>query len=130
MNNPVIKTYDDLLLEKRRLKSQLTEKEAALREEFSDIKRKLKPVTKVMDFIEKLTTRDSSNPLLNTGLQVGVNLLLKNLLLKKAGWVTRILMPFFVKNFLSHEASEHPEWMQKLARLFRKTFRKKTAEDE
>ncbi|HEX7692363.1 MAG TPA: hypothetical protein VF408_08235 [Sediminibacterium sp.] len=125
MSNGAIRTYDDLVQEQRRLKLQLAGNEQALRQEFAEIKQKIKPVTKMIDFLGKITTRDKNNPLLNTGIAVGVNLLVKKLLLRNAGWVSKLVMPFLVKNFLSHEAQEHPEWMRKLAHFFKKTFGKK-----
>lgn len=125
MISPQIRTYEDLLREKQRLAVVLEEDEQAIREEFKDIKRKFKPVKQGLDFLEKITTRDSNNPLVRTGIDVGVNLIVKKLLLRNAGWVAKLVMPFVLKNFLSHEAQEHPEWMQKLTNFFKKTFGKK-----
>jgi hypothetical protein len=125
MSNGTIRTYDDLVQEQRRLKLQLAGNEQALRQEFAEIKQKIKPVTRMIDFLGKITTPDKNNPLLNTGIAVGVNLLVKKLLLRNAGWISKLVMPFLVRNFLSHEAQEHPEWMRKLARFIKKTFGKK-----
>jgi hypothetical protein len=117
-----ISNYEELLLEKQRLKLLLSEREMALRTEFEEIKSKLKPLTTILDFTEKITTRDSSNPLINTGIDVGVNFLLRNVLLRNAGWIVKLLMPVFVRNYLSNEVKEHPAWLQKVMRFVRKQF--------
>ncbi len=117
-----ISTYDGLLQEKQRLKLILSEREMALRTEFEDIKAKLRPLGTVMEFAEKITTKDANNPLISTGIDVGVNFLLRKVLLRNAGWIVKMLMPIFVRNYLSHEVQEHPAWLQKVTRFIRKQF--------
>ena len=117
-----ISTYEELLHEKQRLKLLLSEREMALRTEFEDIKSKLKPFTSIMAFAEKITTKDGNNPLISTGIDVGVNFLLRKVLLRNAGWIVKLLMPVFVRNYLSHEVKEHPGWLQKATRFLRKQF--------
>ncbi len=118
-----ITTYEDLLHEKKRLKLLLSEREIAVKAEFEVIKTKLKPLGTIIDFTEKITTKDRHNPLISTGIEVGVNFLLRNVLLRNAGWIVKLLMPLFVRNYLSHEVEENTGgWMQKLGRFFKKQF--------
>lgn len=117
-----ISSYDELLQEKQRLKLLLSEREMALRTEFEDIKTKLKPLSSILEFTEKITKRDSTNPLINTGIDVGVNFLLRKVLLRNAGWIAKLLMPVFVRNYLSNEVKEHPAWLQKMMQFVRKQF--------
>jgi len=115
-----ITTYQDLIIEKQRLKLLLNEREIEVKAEFADIKTRLKPLKKIVEFAERLTTKDRHNPLLNAGLELGVDLIFKKLLLRKAGFIIKILMPLFVRNYLSHEVAENATWVQKVAHFIRK----------
>lgn len=118
-----ITSYQDLLIEKQRLTLLLYERKIQLTTEFEQIKTKLRPLAGILDFAEKITTKDRNNPLINMGIEVGVNLLLKKVLLRNAGWIIKIIMPFVVKNFLSHEAAENPTWIQKMVHMIKKKIR-------
>ena len=120
MNN--ITSYQDLLVERQRLTLLLNERKIGVKTEFEIIKTKLQPLSHILDFAEKITTKDTNNPLMNMGLELGVNFLLKKVLLRNAGWIIKILMPLFVKNFLSHEVSEKATWVQKIAHFLKKKF--------
>ena len=115
-----IKSYKDLLEEKQRLKLLLHERQIAIKAEFEVVKAKLKPVHTVLEFVEKITTRDKHNPLVNTGIEVGVNFLLRKVVLRNAGWIAKILMPVFVRNYLSHEVEENAGWINKIGRFLKK----------
>ena len=120
MNN--IRSYQDLLVERQRLKLLLLEREMELKTEYETIKTRLKPLGNILDFADKITTKDRNNPLIDTGIDIGVNLLLKNLLFRNAGWIVKLLMPLFVRNYLSHEVKENPGWLQKVTRFVKKQF--------
>lgn len=117
-----ISTYDDLLLEKKRLKLQLQAQKMELRSEIVIIKEKLRPVSTVVEFADKLLTKDKHNPLIDTGLSVGIDLILRKLVLRNAGWVIKLIMPLFVRNYLSHEIKDDAGWMQKITRFLQKKF--------
>lgn len=121
MNN--IATYDDLMQEKRRLKLILEQRKILVQTEFEEIKVKLKPVTHVIDMVEKLSSKDRSNPLLNMGIDVGVNLLLKKVLLRNAGFIVKLLVPLLAKNYLSHEGEEAKNIFSKIGDFVKKKFK-------
>jgi hypothetical protein len=118
-----ITNYHELLLEKQRLNLLLTERKILLKTEFEEVKEKLKPFSQIIGFVGKLTSKGSGNPLLNAGITIGVNLLLKKVLLRNAGWVIRLLMPAMVKNYLSHEAEETNNVFAKIGGFFKKRFK-------
>ncbi len=91
--------------------------------EFEEIKVKLKSLTNVIEVIEKATSKDTHNPILNAGINMGVNFLLKNLLLRNAGWVVKMIVPMLVKNYLSHEATEAKNIFSKIGGFFKKQFK-------
>lgn len=115
-----ISSYQDLMTEKQRLTLLLNERKIELSAEFEEVKIKLKPLGGVLDFAEKITTTDRSNPLINMGIELGVNFLLKKVILRNAGWAIKIFTPLFVRNFLSHEVGEQATWVQKVERFIKK----------
>ncbi len=121
MNN--ITTYQDVLQEKQRLTLLLAERGMLVKAEFAEIKLKLKPLTNIVDVVEKITSKDTRNPLINAGIDIGVNLLLKNVVLRNAGWIMKLLMPALVKNYLSHETSEVESVYTKIKGFFKKQFK-------
>jgi hypothetical protein len=96
MNNrimPVVTTYEDLLQEEQRLKQKLTLQKADFRHHWSVLKHKLSPVEKIVGVVKNLTTPDTRNPLLNTGV---------NLYMSKIGWLPKLVIPFVLKNLSSN----------------------------
>lgn len=118
MNN--INTYRELEVEKQRLRLLLNERKILMEAEFENVKAKLKPFLHILDFTDKITTKDRHNPLINKGIEVGVNFLLKKVLLRNAGWVTSFILPLILKNYLSHEVAENPTWIQKIGHFLKK----------
>jgi len=105
MSKPDIKSYKDLIAEKHRLKTQFGIQKQAIKDDFDVLKESLNPVKAVVRSLGKLTTPDKSLGLLNAGLSFGVDMLLRKVLLKKSGWIVRLVAPFFVKNLVSHFAA-------------------------
>ncbi len=97
-----IQTYDDLVEEKKRLEQLLTIQKEQISANWIEIKEEFKPVNNIISFFSKLTTRDKSNPLVNMGIDVAGDLLLRKILLAKMGWATRIVVPFLLKNYSSN----------------------------
>ena len=73
---------------------------------WAELKEELKPVNNVFSFLGKLTTRDKTNPLVNIGIDVAGDLLLRKMLLAKAGWAIRFVVPFLLKNYSSNVFTE------------------------
>jgi hypothetical protein len=120
--NKRIKTYEDLEEEKLRLLSQLKTQESIVRTDIAGLKENLKPLGSAMDTINKLTTRDNRAPVLNVGLEMGIDLLIRKVLLARAGWFTKIIVPFVIKNYTSHIIGEEKREfiIKKLKSLFKK----------
>jgi hypothetical protein len=118
----MIKTYEDLLQEEQRLLSQLKASELLIRDDIAGVKEGLKPIGKVMKTISKFTTRDKTGAFANFGLDFSVDLLVRRILLAKAGWLTKIVIPYVVKNYSSHFISEQQKakLMQKISNILSK----------
>jgi hypothetical protein len=117
-----IKTYEDLLKEEQRLLSQLKSTELLIRDDIAGVKEGLKPIGRVVNTIGKFTTRDKTNAFANFGLDFSVDLIVRKFLLAKAGWFTKILIPYVIKNYSSHIINEkqRAKLMQKINNIFSK----------
>ena len=101
-----IKTYEDLLQEEKRLLAELRSTEMLIRDDIAGVKQGLKPIGNVMRTVGKFTTRDKTGPLFNFGIDFSIDLLVRRLLLARAGWFTKIVIPYLMKNYSSHIISE------------------------
>lgn len=116
-----IKTYKDLCEERERLQVQLVAKKQRVKDDWRDLKSELDPVKSAFGLVGKITHPDRSNPLVNAGLKLASDVFLKNFILAKAGWATRLAVPFVVKNFSSHMLVEKGAGIfEKVSNLFKK----------
>ena len=117
-----IKNYKDLLQEEQRLLSELKTKEVEIRNNLAGVRRGLRPIGRVMNTISKFTTRDKTGAFSNFGLDFGIDLIVRRFILAKAGWLTKILVPYLLKNYSSHIISEQQKSriMEKINNLFSK----------
>ena len=104
--NKHIQNYNDLLVEKQRLTLLLNERKIIVMTEFEEIKTSLKPVKSILGVIEKFASKDSGNPLLTTGIDIAVNMVVKKFFFRNAGFLVKLIMPALLKNYLSHEITE------------------------
>lgn len=117
-----IRTYEDLLHEEQRLLQHLKSQEALIAQDLEGVKEKLKPVRKAFSFVSKIITRDHTGPLASFGLDFGIDVLLRRVLLARAGWLTKVFVPFVVKNYSSHIINE--EQRSKLTKKIQDIFNK------
>ncbi len=106
MNKKRIRTYEDLVEEQQRLISVLKTQEQTVKVDIAGVKQGLQPFGKALQVVNKLATRDNTAPVMNFGLEMGIDLLIRKVLLAKAGWFTKIVIPFLVKNYSSHIIGE------------------------
>ena len=97
-----IKTYEDLEAEEKRLQALLYSHKENIRDSFEAVKKGLNPFRQAADTARRLFTRDKSNPMMKFGLDLGVDVLVRRFLLARAGWFTKIVVPFFIKNYSTH----------------------------
>jgi hypothetical protein len=104
-----IRSYNELLIEKQKLQSLLAAQRELISYDIQDLKAEFKPAIDAVSLLGKVTTRDSSNPLFNIATNSLVDILLKKIVLSRSGWLSRLAIPFFVKNISSHFIAEHKE---------------------
>ncbi len=121
MNNK-IRNYEDLLEEQKRLMTILKGHEQLLKTDIAGVREGLKPVGNAVNFVNKMATRDHTGPMMNFGLEFGLDLVLRRFLLARAGWFTKIAIPYVVKNYASHLITEEKRelLMQKLNTFMQK----------
>jgi|SRR6476620_2400647 hypothetical protein len=108
-------SYKQLLEEKQQLEVLLQAQKQLIRYDVEEIKLKLQPVKETLEFVKKITTRDKTNLFLDLGSDIAINSLIKNFILSRAGWLTRLVIPFFLKNYSSHFIAEQKDkWIEKL----------------
>ncbi|HEY1114896.1 MAG TPA: hypothetical protein VGE66_15105 [Chitinophagaceae bacterium] len=122
MNNRKIKTYEDLEEEKHRLMGILRTQEDLIKDDLAGVREGLKPFSNAVNVINKMATRDNTAPVMNFGLEMGIDLLVRKVMLKRAGWFAKIVVPFLVKNYSSHIIGEEKReaLMKKVKSIFRK----------
>ena len=114
-----IKSYDDLEREEELLEELLHAQKQLVQLDIQQLKAQLKPAHAALQIFSKITTADKSNPLLTQGANTAIDFILKKVVLARAGWITKILVPLVVKNYSSHFIADHKQdFVQKLFALF------------
>jgi len=97
-----IMSYEDLEREEQLLEELLRTQKQLIQLDIQVMRDQLKPAGMALQFFNKITTVDKSNLLLNEGANKVIDLVLNKFLLAKSGWITRFLVPMFMKNYSSH----------------------------
>jgi hypothetical protein len=96
-----ISNYEDLILERKRLESDLAHYKTIITRELDEIKQKVEPITDVVSFFSPSKNPPPNNKLLQAGANLGIELLVRQKLLSKAGWLTKLILPFILKKVSS-----------------------------
>ena len=96
-----INNYDDLILERKRLESDLALYKSIITQELDEIKHKVEPITDVVSFFSPSKNPPANNKLLQAGANLGIELLVRQKFLSKAGWLTKLVVPFILKKVSS-----------------------------
>ena len=117
-----IKNYADLEAEKLRLMALLKNHEEAIKADVVNVKEGLKPVSNALNMVNKMATRDNRVPVMNFGLEMGIDLLVRRVMLGRAGWFAKIVVPYLIKNYTSHFIGEEKKeiLLSKVRNLFKK----------
>ena len=97
-----INNYEDLILEQRRLENDLVLIKGKINDRVNDLRTKLNPI------INLISVFGNSNPnhngkgssLLKLGTSVGIDVM-RQTLLAKSGWLTKIILPMILKGISS-----------------------------
>jgi len=97
-----IMSYEDLEREEQLLEELLRTQKQLIQLDVQVLKNQLKPASVALQFFNKITTVDKSNLLLNEGANKVIDLVFNKFILARSGWITRFLVPMFMKNYSSH----------------------------
>lgn len=103
-----IETIEDLMAERARLKNQVAISGIKLRNHFDVLKEELQPARQVVGYAKNLLVNNGNRKsLVGMGLRFGVNALLKNTVLYRASWLTRMVVPFIANNVVANYVAKH-----------------------
>jgi len=129
--NKQFKSYKELIEEKQKLEVILQAQKELIRYDVRELKLQFKPIMNVIDNIQKFTSRDKTEVLLNIGSDVAVNTIVKKFLLGRAGWLTRLIVPYFVANYTSNFLAEQKDkWVEKLSHWLQRNRNGKHKQEE
>ena len=97
-----IRSYEDLEKEEQLLEELLRAQKQLIQLDVEVFRNQLKPATMALQVFNKITTVDKSNILLNEGANKVIDLVLNKFILARSGWITKFLVPIFMKNYSSH----------------------------
>jgi len=113
--NKRFRSYEELLKEKQQLEILLQAQKEVIRYDIQELKAKVQPIKDAFEFVKKITTKDKTSILLNIGSDIAINTVVKNFILSRAGWFTKLIIPYFLKNYSSHFlAEQRDKWLAKL----------------
>jgi len=115
-----ITSYQDMLEEEERLTQLLKLQQQQIQADVRGIKDELRPITNIAGTAKKFFVRKGGQAVTTVGIKLLVDGLVKNFILSKSGWLTRTIIPFFLKNYASHFAQDPKKLVKKLKHLFGK----------
>lgn len=104
-----IQSYTDLMVEKERLKLLFAAQKQDIKDEINSIKDELSPISLALKSVGFFTKQDKSLGLFNKAINNGIDFLLKKVILRDAGWLTKLIVPFITKNIVSNFAAKKVE---------------------
>lgn len=96
-----ISNYDELVAERIRIQQMLALQKAQLNAEINELKDRLKPVTGLLSFFKRDKNPSVKSTAMQIGANIGIDVLLRNTLLGRAGWLARLVVPFVAKKISS-----------------------------
>jgi len=113
-----IMSYEDLEREEQLLEELLRTQKQLIQLDIQVMRDQLKPAGMALQFFNKVTTVDKSNLLLNEGANKAIDFVLNKFIFANSGWVTKFIVPFFVKNYSSHLIGDKGNIVGKIFSIF------------
>jgi hypothetical protein len=93
-----IRSYDDLLDEKKRLETSIRLQKELIKEDIAMFREELKPARNALSAVGKIASAKRDNPLLRGGVEIASDIVLRSTFIAAGGWLTRLIAPLVVKN--------------------------------
>ena len=107
--NKTIETYKELVDQKQRLEVLLHAQKELIRADVEELKLELRPLSGVVAYVKKFTTRDKTALLVSLSSDVLAQGVLKRIVLARSGWFIKTILPYFFRNFSSNFLNEQKE---------------------
>lgn len=110
-----INNYEDLVLERKKAEADLVYYKSVISQEVAVLKHKMEPITNVVSFLSPSkngTPSTNTNTLIQAGTNLGIELFVRQKLLSKSGWLTKLVVPFLLKK-VSSKAIESVQAVRK-----------------
>ena len=104
-----INNLEELLQEKDRLRDVLKKRKAGINHSFEALKEEINPFSSVQKSAGAMLQTNGANPIIKIGINKATEWLLGKVLLKKAGWLPRIVVPYIVKETTSRLVGHKPD---------------------
>lgn len=122
-----LKTYKELLEEKQKLHDLLQARRQLIHADIEELKVQLKPLSEIREHITKFTTLDKTTLVAALSSDIIVKNIFKKILLARSGWLAKIVVPYFFKNYTSSFLGEEKDKVVKRLRSF---FKRKTKKEK
>ena len=97
-----INNYDELVAARIMKQTIIADRKRIIHERIEDIKEKVAPLFFILPMLNIFKKKEGSNhSLLKAGAGLAIDLLVGQRLLRKAGWITRLLVPTLLKTVSS-----------------------------
>lgn len=114
-----IGTYEELLVEKQKLEVLFQAQKELVKFEIEDLKSEMEPAVNAIEFIKKISIRNTDNPVIQTGLNLLIDGVSNKLQGDSAGFLRTTVIPYIIKNYASNLLAGHAdELIEHLLSLF------------
>jgi len=97
-----ISNYDELVVARKMSESIIADRKRIIHERVEDLKEKIAPLLLILPILNIFKKKEAHNgSLLKVGTSLAIDLLVGQKLLRKAGWITRLLVPTLLKTVSS-----------------------------
>ena len=102
-----INNYDELVAARIMTQTIIADRKRIIHERMEDFREKISPLFLVLPMLNIFKKNEAGNhSLLKTGASLAIDLLVGQKLLRRAGWITRLLIPTLLKT-VSSRVIEH-----------------------
>jgi hypothetical protein len=116
-----IRTYNDLLEEKKRLEAVLVIQKRIIHEDLIELREEIRPALNLLSIVGKITNRNSSNPLIGIGAGLVADVFLKGMVLSRTAKITQLIVPFLANKVSAYfDNRKGGTIFQKLASVWKK----------
>jgi len=105
--NKKIHTYQKLLQEEQKLTELFNAQKALVKYEVNDIKSEFEPLLNLLHFLKRISRKNSENPVIQTAINMLVDMLIEKLNGPDAGFIKTTIIPGMLKKYSAALFTSH-----------------------